>query len=220
MQYRKESLTNNECYHVFSRSIAKFLIFNSVNDFTRMIELLDLFRFTDFQHQYFKFKELTPQHQKNIIDRLRASSPRLVEIISYCLMPTHIHLVLRQISDNGISKFMARTLNSYSRYFNIQHQRTGPLWEGRFKSVHIKKDEQLLHVTRYAHLNAVSAGLVQKPEDWVFSSYGEYIGIDDRELCDLNVLPDFSPAQYKKFTDDQKDYQRSLQTIKNLLIDG
>jgi putative transposase len=79
-------------------------------------------------------------------------------------MPTHIHLVLRQLKDGGISKFMSNILNSYSRYFNIKHNRKGPLWEGRFRKVLVGSDEQLLHLTRYVHLNPVTACLVDKPK--------------------------------------------------------
>ena len=70
---------------------------------------------------------------------------------------------------------MRRLLNSYTRYFNEKIKRKGPLWEGRFKKVLVNSDEQLLHLTRYVHLNPVSAGIVEKPEDWPCSSYREYI---------------------------------------------
>jgi putative transposase len=209
-----------ECYHVFSRSIAKYVIFNNDHDYFRMIEMLNLFRYKDFYYKYPRFKQLVVASQTDILNDLHRSSKMMVEIIAYSLMPTHIHLILKQLEDDGISKYLGRLLNSYTRYFNIDHGRTGPLWEGRFKSVHIKTDEQLLHTTRYAHLNAVSAELVENPEDWHFSSYGEYIGLDNRRICNLDILPDFTPEKYKQFTNDQKSYQRSLQIIKNLLIDS
>lgn len=183
------------------------------------MEIVNLFRFKDFNYRYNNFKELIPLSQKSIIHKLEIESQKFVEIIAYCLMPTHIHLILKQLVDDGISKFMGRVLNSYTRYFNIRHDRTGPLWETRFKGVRINTDEQLLHTTRYLHLNSVSAGLAEKPEDWKFSSYGEYIGTNKEGICNLNILPDFTPAKYKKFTNNQKSYQKSLQTIKNLLID-
>jgi len=219
MEYRKEQLVNNEHYHVFNRSIAKYIIFNDENDYQRMLEIMDLFRYTNFQHQFFKFKELTIENQKNILNQLRTDSPLYVDVIAFCLMPNHIHLVLKQLSENGISKYVSRLLNSYSRYFNIRHNRKGPLWEGRFKSVLVKTDEQLLHLTRYIHLNPTSAGLIQKPELWKFSSYNEYIDLKSEKICTLNTLPDINTENYKKFTEDQKAYQRELQIIKNNLID-
>lgn len=220
MQYRKEPLVTGEYYHIFTRSIAKYTIFNNGADFARMIELLNLFHFTNLDYTYPAFKKLIRKTQDEILADIQNKGCKSVEIIAYCPMPTHLHLILKQLEDNGISNFMSRVLNSYSRYFNIKHERTGPLFEGRFKSVCIKDDIQLLHTTRYLHLNATSAGLVDKPEDWQFSSYGEYIGTSNRNICNLSVLPDFSPEKYKQFVNDQKSYQQSLQIIKNLMIDN
>ena len=139
-------------------------------------------------------------------------------------MPTHVHFILKQNSDHGISVYMNKLLNSYTRYFNTLHGRKGPLWEARFKSVLVSDDEQLLHLTRYIHLNPTSADLVKNSEDWSFSSYGEFINKDlykikDR-LCDFNDLIDMNSKQYEKFVNDQKSYQRKLSLIKNILIDN
>jgi len=135
-------------------------------------------------------------------------------------MPTHIHLVLKQVVDNGISKFMAKVLNSYSRYFNCRHHRKGHLFEGKFKNVLVKDDEQMLHLTRYFHLNPTTAGLVKKPEDWFHSSYSEYIGKNKEDsICDFKEIISIKPAQYRKFVHDRIDYQKKLSLIKHLLID-
>ncbi|MEI6040284.1 MAG: transposase [Candidatus Berkelbacteria bacterium] len=219
MQYRKDPLITGECYHVFTRSIAKYIIFNNDNDFTRIIETINLFHFSNFKSAYPSYKKLSFNTQNEILKNLQKENQKLVEIIAYCVMPTHIHLVLRQLEDNAISNFMSRILNGYSKYFNICHQRSGPLFEGRFKSVHIKDDEQLLHLTRYIHLNPVSAGLIDKPEDWQYSSYHEYLDDNVNKICDFNLILDFVPVKYEQFVNDQKSYQRELQIIKNLTID-
>jgi putative transposase len=109
--------------------------------------------------------------QLAIKDSLQSENEQLVEVVAYCIMQTHFHLILKQVTEDGIAKFMGRILNGYSRYFNSLHSRVGPLWTGRFKNVLIRNDEHLLHLTRYIHLNPVSAGLVTKPEDWDYSSY-------------------------------------------------
>ena len=148
-------------------------------------------------------------------------APQTVQWIAYCFMPTHIHLVLKQIKKNGISDLMSDALNSYTRYFNINHKRKGPLWVGRFKNVHIESDEQLRHVTRYLHLNPTTANLAKKSEDWDYSSYLEYIAPRSvkRPLCKFDDLLDFKPASYRKFTEDQIDYQRQLAEIKHLTLE-
>ena len=147
---------------------------------------------------------------------------RLVEIIAYCLMPTHIHLILRQILDKGITKYIGRVLNGYSKYFNAKHKRSGPLWTSRFKSVLISGDVQLLHLSRYIHLNPTSAGLAARPEDWKFSSYGEYVNrLDDNlGICRFDDIMEKNSKEYKKFVEDRKSYQRELSIIKSFLIDN
>lgn len=185
-----------------------------------MVELFDLYHFTDFNYRYSKYYELTPPMRNQILKNIRSSSGTLVEIIAYCVMPTHIHLILKQNVDGGISKFIGKILNSYTRYFNIKHRRLGPLWEGKFKNVIVTKDEQLLHLTRYIHLNPTSAGLVKKPEQWLHSSYQEYQNKTENGFCNFRDLITLNPKQYQQFATDRISYQRELSLIKNILIDN
>lgn len=217
---RKEALTTEQIYHVINRSIAKYEIFNDEQDYLRIMEIIDLYQFTDFVYKYSNYLRLSTLNQTILTDNIKKSSLVLVEIIAYCIMPTHIHLVFKQVEDNGISKYMARLLNSYSRYFNIRHQRKGPLWEGRFKNVLVTTDEQLIHLTRYIHLNPVSAGLVLKPEEWMYSSYLEYIEKIPNRLCNTDKIIEINPKDYQKFVHDRIAYQKELSKIKYLLLDG
>lgn len=218
---RKDALVNNQYYHIFSRSIAKYEIFIQDEDYQRILELIDLYRYHDFPCKYSHFAGLNISNQKAIVKGLKETSDLLVEIIAYCLMPTHFHLILKQNINGGIALYMKKVLDGYSKYFNVKHGRMGPLWESRFKNVLIRTDEQLLHLTRYIHLNPVSAGLVAKPEDWIFSSYKEYIREEkESDLCNFRELFDLSPKNYKKFVLDRVDYQKQLSFIKNLLLDS
>lgn len=221
MENRKQPLVAGQYYHIFSRSIAQFIVFNNDNDYTRMLNGLMLYRFLNFNYKYSRFRELDKNKQDDILNGLENKSPVLIKIVAYCIMPTHIHLILKQSTDSGISQYMSKILNSYSRYFNTKHQRVGPLWAGRFKSVLVDNDEQILHLTRYIHLNPASAGLVENPEDWKFSSYLEYINRDNKtkRICEFGDILDFTPENYKKFVEDRKSYQQQLSLIKNILID-
>lgn len=162
-----------------------------------------------------------PEKEKEKIRNGIKSEPKIVEIIAYCIMPNHIHLLLEQIEENGISKYMNNILNSYSRYFNTKYERKGPLWESRFKNVMVLTDEQLIHLTRYIHLNPVTASLVNKPEDWQFSSYKEYIGKieTDKFICKFDDYIDVSPSIYADFVENNIDYQKELAMIKNAIFD-
>ncbi len=200
-----------EVYHVFTRSIAGYRIFNDEFEYSRMCEALWYYQQEERVRGLCKFKRLV----KGDSDENRVS---IVEIIAYCLMPTHIHLVLEPLSENAISGFMQNVLNSYTRYFNIRHGRKGPLWEGRFKKVRVENDSQLLHLTRYIHLNPVTAGLISRPEDWKFSSYKQYLGRAVGGCCPEKFL-DIEVETYKEFVQDRISYQKELAQIKDLIME-
>ena len=82
---------------------------------------------------------------------------RVVDLICFCLMPNHFHLLLRQIEEDGIVKFVRNFQIGYSRYLNEKEKRSGALFEGQFKAVRVENDEQLIHVSRYIHLNPYSS---------------------------------------------------------------
>lgn len=218
----RNPLVIGEIYHVFTKSIAGFKILNNDSEFLRMIETIQYYqrekrpiKFCRFN----KFREGTTKYLKSDISM--SESEKLVEIIAYCIMPTHIHLVLKQLKDKGVSLFMNNILNSYSRYFNIKHNRKGPLWEGRFKNVLVGREEQLLHLTRYVHLNPVTARIVNTPIDWKASSYKEYLSdaIGEDRICKYSDILNITPTAYRKFVEDRISYQRELAKIKNLLFD-
>lgn len=211
-----------EIYHVFNKSIAGFKIFNIKSEFSRMIATIHYYQREKPSMKFSKFIKLA-KFQKNKNDKSIPISDKekLVEIIAYCLMPTHLHLILKQLKENGISSFMSNILNSYTRYFNTRHNRKGPLWEGRFKNVLVETDEQLFHLTRYVHLNPVTAYLINKPEEWPASSYQEYIlkDIGKDRICKYDDILEIEPASYRKFVENMSSYQRELATIKKLLLE-
>ena len=111
-----------------------------------------------------------------------------VFVICYCLMPNHFHLCLKETIEQGISQVMLGLQTSYAKAINKQRGRVGHLWQDTYKHVHVDKDEYLLHLTRYVHLNPVKAGLVKKAEDWEFSSYCDYIGLRQGTLPQMEII--------------------------------
>jgi len=219
MPNRETPLVNGEIYHIFTKSIAGFKIFNTPNDFRRMLNTL-----------IFYSSEKTPcklslflKKQTNIDSKpaLECSAQKIVEIIAYCIMPTHIHLILKQLADDGISKYINLILKSYSKYFNEKYTRKGPLWESRFKNVLVETEEQFLHLTRYIHLNPSTAYLVNEPANWEFSSYKEYLGKTDRDkrMCNFLSYLYMDISSYENFVTDFIDYERTISKIKHLILD-
>lgn len=215
-------MIKNEYHHVMTKSIAGFIVFNNENEFARMIDLLSFYQIEKPLLSFSQFAKLSLLDRNNFLTKQKSNQEdKLVDIISFCVMPTHLHLSLKQLLDGGISLYMKNILNSYAKYFNLKHIRKGPLWESRFKNVLIKDDSQLLHLTRYHHLNPVSAGLAERPEDWIASSYKEYLNLVDltKRICNFENVLNMKPTLYKKFVDNRISYQKQLSRIKKILLE-
>ncbi len=215
---RKDKLAEGSVYHVFTKSIAGYVIFNTQQEYNRMMECVKFYKMGKPVVSFSRFYEYTTEKQKVVSKALKGEEE--IEILAYCLMPTHLHFILKQNKEKGISFFMKNLLSSHTRYFNKKHGRKGPLWESRFQNVLVKDDIQLLHLTRYIHLNPVTAHIVEDPEDWLHSSYKEYLdSVGVERVCKFEDLIDITPDEYRKFTIDQIGYQRELADIKNLVLD-
>ena len=205
-------------YHIMTKSIAGYVVFNSNSDYSRIREMMEFYKFYNvpFRFSYYEKLKESKKTKKNID---LSTYNKLVDILAYCIMPTHIHILLTPLHNNGVSIYMQNLLNSYTRYFNEKNKRKGPLWQGRFKSVTVNSDEQLLHLTRYIHLNPTSSGLVGKPEDWRYSSYREYVELEQKGICSFKDYININLNSYKEFVLSRKNYQRELKIIKHLLLE-
>ncbi|MHB9155444.1 MAG: transposase [Endomicrobiales bacterium] len=220
---RNSVLVTEGVHHVFSRSIAGFRIFNNDSEYLRMRAITHYYQLKKPPCKFSRFIHHTEAVEKGFQGRFAAlaSTDRHVRVIAYCLMPTHVHFILKQTGEKGISTFMSTILNSYSRYFNTKHGRRGPLFEGRFKNVPVESNEHLLHLTRYIHLNPVTASFCNKPEDWAYSSYREYAAEQpgDFPIAGWGGLLEIKPATYRQFVEERIDYQKELHQIKHLLLE-
>ena len=152
MALRKTALVSNEIYHVYNRGVDKRDIFMDDEDRFRFIH--DLYEFNNSNpvlnlgiNLKNKFNEVELPYIKK--------EPRkpLVEILVFCIMDNHFHLMLRQVTENGITEFMRKLGTGYTNYFNKKYERSGALFQGRFKSVHIEKDAHLMYLPIYIHFN-------------------------------------------------------------------
>jgi putative transposase len=136
----------NVFYHVYNRGTDSREIFCGEKDYLRFVHSLYEFNDRRFALPYCRiFKE-------ELIKRRQQRKP-LVNIICFCLMPNHFHLVLEQLEDGGITKFMRKLGTGYTMYFNKKYERSGVLFQGKFKAIRIEREEYLLHLCRYIHLN-------------------------------------------------------------------
>ncbi len=102
---------------------------------------------------------------------------------AYCLMPNHVHLLI-ETSHEPLAKFMQGLQQSYSQYFNLRHRKTGHVFQGRYKAIICEKDQYLLQLIRYIHLNAVRAGIVKEPGQYLYSGHRAYLEGKATEVID------------------------------------
>ena len=215
MGARKTILATGEIYHIFNHSVQGIPIFRGQRECNLFLEAMKF------------YLQPKPPTRFSIYRVSKDRFPiklnlKLVTIINFCLMPNHFHFTLRQEMEKGIRRFIQRLTNSFAHYFSVKYKNKGAVFEGNFKAVHVETDEQLFHLSRYIHLNPVTAYLVEKPENYPYSSYQVYLGDEKSEIVNPSlILTHFaSPKKYQEFVADQKDYQRVLGKIKHLFLEG
>ena len=144
-----------------------------------------------------------------------------ITIIAYCFMPNHYHFLLRLETELLLSKFINVLFNTYVQALNRQQNRTGALFEGRFKHILVDEWKYLIHLCRYIHLNPVKAGLVSTPEEWAYSNYKVWIGARNGILKDDNFIQGYfeSRERYSEFVNDIEDEKQNLVKIRKYIWD-
>lgn len=224
MPARFVPLITEELYHVFNRGVNKQPIFFGKRDYQRAMDVCEFYSFAESKLRFSKFLLLSQEKKIHFWRKLREGNRKLVEIICFCFMPNHFHLLLKQKEENGISKFMSIFQNSFTRYMNTKYERIGPLLQGQFKAVRVEDENQLFHLSRYIHLNPYASFVVKKKEDLInypWSSFPQYLRKTNNSFCSVKaVMVSFKNAEeYKNFVFDQADYQRELDRIKHLTFE-
>lgn len=189
----------NHYYHVFNRGWNLSKIFTDEKDFLFFEHLLARHLGTEV------VANATSKPYKNYLD--------VVQLNAYCLMGNHFHLLLYQTTESGVRELMTSILTAYTMYFNRRHGRRGPLFESTFKAVIILDDAQLMHITRYIHLNH------NKFTSWSHSSYKDYM-VNTREWIKPNPILELfgNTIAYETFVNDYADLQRERDDIKHELF--
>lgn len=183
MPRRENKFSRGHYYHVYNRGANRERIFFSAENYFYLLKLA---------------KKYCQKYQ--------------IAIIAYCLMPNHYHFLLRQDGETSIGHFIGVLFNAYAQAVNKQNGRTGTLFAGRFKDVHVDNEAYLLHLCRYIHGNPVKAGLVTALEEWPYANYLEWIGERPGSLVDDQFVTSFFPNRlaYKAFV---LDYLRGIDEL-------
>ena len=138
----------DEWYHCFSRGVEKRTTFEDKTDYDRFLSLIYL---ANSDMAITLFNQRGAHSLSDALDMQRGSP--LVEVSAYCLMPNHYHLIVKEIIEGGISKFMQKLGTGYTMYFNTRYERTGNLFVGPFRARHINNDDYLQRAIEYVHFN-------------------------------------------------------------------
>jgi putative transposase len=175
MPYRKTKAYTDEVYHVYNRGVAKQNVFFRPGDYIRFERILNYYKAQFPPLSYSKFLELKNEAQQEVVMDLESGS-KLVGILAYCLMPNHYHLIIKQLVADGITTFVRRSANSYTKYINTRIERVGPLFQGPYKLKHVTSDEQLIHLSKYIHINPIEARITTSSNliQYQHSSFPQY----------------------------------------------
>ena len=177
----------------------------------------------EFYHLYNRGNNLEPifferENYLFFLRQLRQYLLPVLDVIAYCLMPTHYHLLVR-LTDDDLSHRMQLFSISYTKAMNKRYDRVGALFQGAFQAKRVDSDAYLAHLSRYIHLNPMLAGYGSSPEEWEFSSYAEYLGLRDGSLPVPEIVLAQFPSReaYQAFVEDYAPTER--ERIASLLFD-
>jgi len=205
MSIRKIPFLIGEYYHLYNRGVDKRSIFLDKHDYKRFMILLYLCNST----KQLNIRNFFIHNKgKTFVDMFKVDrGETIVDIIVYCLMPNHFHILIREKTEGGASKFAQKLSTAYSMYFNSRYGRSGSLFEGKFKSKHIDSEPYFLWIFSYIHLNPLKLINSKWKEDFIsniienekfirtyeYSSYYDYFVSDRLEsvILSKNAAPEY-----------------------------
>lgn len=213
---RKEPFTTGEYYHVFNRGTDKRTVFTEPKDMERFLQSMQEFNQLEpigsLYENHLRKKNGHPMSTMLGVGDME----KLGEIICYCLNPNHFHFILKQTTEKGIEKFMQRLGNGYTKYFNHKNERSGVLFQGRYKAVHLSTNDILLYVSAYVNCNSEIHN-IEVATKYPWCSYSEYVVRKDVEFCEKqDILGQFGNSrEYVRFCQekvigmkDRKDFEK------------
>lgn len=186
-------------YHIYNRGANKSPIFIDDQDRTKFLSLF--------------IRHLDPSDTSTKTDGSQYEKCQ-VELIAYCLMNNHFHLLVYQESDTtAITQLMRSVATAYTMYFNLKYKHSGHLFQGIFKASMITRDAYLLHITRYIHMNP------RRYLRYQWSSIAYYLGADAPAWLNPERVNDMTADQYRNFLETYEDKKAELETLKDQLAD-
>ncbi len=217
-------------YHIYNRGIDGREIFKDSEDYEYFLELLKRYLEEFSPEVSERYKTIRPYLARH---RQQMNLHRELDLLCYCLLPDHFHLLIRQNTADGITKLMRRVFTNYVMYFNKKNKRHGTLFENVYRAVIVPDTEQLIDLTKYIHLNPVSRVVrrygpvatvsTADPEYYMYSSYKNFLGLkSDKWLRPEIILEKMKikfPTENDYATYTQRESNHLAQSLKNLILE-
>ncbi len=194
----------NTYYHLFNRGVEKRTIFQDKQDYVVFLSYLKLYLspLTTIDRRHHRHQPILQGTSLSVIkppSRRPKNYHQQINLLAYCLMPNHFHLMVHQTNKDDINHFMRSLLTKYSMYFNKKYDRVGPLFQGRYKAVRVTSEEQFLYLSKYIHRNPLSILKKQPLKSYEYSSYPNYLGLRKQTwLQPQKILSSFSQINPNK----------------------
>jgi putative transposase len=216
---RKIQFSKNHFYHIYNRGVEKRDIFGDDNDRWRFLQ--GLYLFNDIDSSSNILWQAKRDYGRTTFKTVKASLEKrerkpLIRLMADCLMPNHYHLLIEEIRDSGISRFMHKLGTGYTNYFNEKNKRVGSLFQGEFKAVMVDGQDQLEYLLAY--INVINPGQLIEPslkedgarninkiekfaESYLWGTHQEYLGKRNSVIIDKGILGEIfpSPKKYRDF---------------------
>lgn len=230
----KPPIQTGEIYHVYNRGVEKRDVFCERLDYIRFIH--DMFEFNDTRPAPSFERRYNPKNNVGSLTSNIRRGDRIVEILSFCLMPNHYHLLVRPITDGGLTLFMRKLGTGYTNAFNGKNKRVGSLFQGSYKAKHVDMEAYLRHLICYIHLNPLKSlrkldknGKMDFQRTWEslkkyrWSSHLDYLGEDNfGSVIEKKFILELfgNTTGYKEFVREwMKDEAEKLEFISSVAMD-
>lgn len=187
----------NSIYHIYNRGVEKRTIFEDDQDCNV---------FLSYIKEY-----LSPQGVTLRYRGLQGKYFEEIKLLAFCLMPNHLHLLIKQSDKNSIKKFTQSLFTRYSMYFNKKHRRIGGLFQSTYKATNVIDTEHLLYISKYIHRNPskMTNDFTKK-----YSSYSDYLNITNTSWLNKTIILDeFNKSTYMKYNN-VKTYKQFVEEYK------
>ncbi|MDP2947650.1 MAG: transposase [Nanoarchaeota archaeon] len=204
-----KNFTKDHIYHLYNRGNNKEIIFRDEQDYRAFLFRLGLA--LGIKKEDLNKCEITKSLKSKI--RVVGLKQNYFKLHAFCLMPNHLHLLIEQCGDESISSLLLKVFTSFSRYINSKHKRVGHVFQDQFKSVKIENNPQLMLISSYIHMNPVKDSVIDRPENYKWSSYADFIIDRDNPIIHTKFLTEIFGNKNNFIKENIRLYEKTVSKV-------